>query len=183
MESIQQTSTSVEQDAGERLTFDQYLQQLPAPKQTFHRVIVWFIAAAAIITLGVFVYAIYASFMAQSLGGSHVVLAWMSFFLAGAAAAFLYGLDTLILGATIPFPSEGSKYSYETGPKAVREGWMLIGYGVVVTILYIVGVLAAQAGRFAVEDFVTLVVGFFVILGLGSAALAVLRRILRPSSL
>ena len=60
---------------------------------------------------------------------------------------------------------------------------MLIGYGVVVTILYIVGVAAVQAGRFVVEDFVTLVVGFFVILGLGSAALAVLRRILRPSSL
>ncbi|UCF27042.1 MAG: hypothetical protein JSW42_10375 [Chloroflexota bacterium] len=183
MESIQQTSTSVEQDAGERLTFDQYLQQLPAPKQTFHRVIVWFFAAAFLITLGVFIYAIYASFMAQSLGGSHVVVAWMSFFLAGAVAAFLYGLDTLVLGATIPMPSEGSKYSYETGPKAVREGWMLIGYGVVVIILYIVGVAAVQAGRFVVEDFVTLVVGFFVILGLGSAALAVLRRILRPSSL
>jgi hypothetical protein len=183
MESIQQTSPPVQPSADERLTFDQYLQQLPASKQTFHRVIVWFIAAAFIITLGVFVYALYASFMGKSLGGSHVIVAWMSFFLAGAVAAFLYGLDTLVLRATIPMPSEGSKYSYETGPKAVREGWMLIGYGVVVTILYIVGVVAVQAGRFVVEDFVTLVVGFFVILGLGSAALAIMRRIMRPSSL
>lgn len=178
MESIQQTQPGL----GKRQTFDHYLQQLPGSKQTFHRVFVWFFAAAVIITLGVFIYAIYASIMVNSLGGSHVVLAWMSFFLAGAVAAFLYGLDTLIIGATIPLPSEGSKYSYEIGPKAVREGWLLIGYGVVVTILYIVGVVAVQAGRFAVEDFVTLVVGFFVILGLGSAALAILRRILQPGT-
>jgi hypothetical protein len=175
MESIQQTQPG----AGKRQTFDHYLQQLPGSKQTFHRIFVWFFAAAVIITLGIFAYAIYASF---SLGGSQVILAWMSFFLAGAVAAFLYGLDTLILGATIPLPSEGSKYSYETGPRAVREGWLLIGYGVVVTILYIIGVAAVQAGRFAVEDFVTLVVGFFVILGLGSAAIAILRRILQPGT-
>jgi hypothetical protein len=135
MENIQQTQPGAE----ERLTFDQYLQQLPAAKQTFHRVIVWFFAAAVIITLGLFVYAIYVSF---SLGGSQIILAWISFFLAGAVAAFLYGLDTLILGATIPLPSEGSKYSYETGSKAVQEGWMLIGYGVVVTVLYTIGVAA-----------------------------------------
>lgn len=175
MESIQQTQP----DAEERLAFDHYLQQLPGSKQTFHRVFVWIIAAAVIVTLGIFAYAIYASF---SLSGTQVVLAWMSFFLAGAIAAFLYGLDTLVLGATIPLPSEGSKYSYEIGPKAVREGWLLIGYGVVVTILYIVGVAAVQAERFAVEDFVTLVVGFFVILGLGSAAMAILRRILQPGT-
>ena len=51
--------------------------------------------------------------------------------------------------------------------------------GVIVTILYFVGVAAVRAGIFNVEDWVTLVVGFFAILGLGSAALAILRRILR----
>ena len=179
MESIQQTSPPVETGAEKRLTFDEYIGQLPSSKQTFHRIIAWFIIAAIIITLGVFGYAIYASFVTQSVGGSHVVLAWLSFLWAGAVAAFLYGLDTLVLGATIPLPSKGSQYNYETDRKASREGWMFVGYGVVVTILYFVGVAAVRAGIFGIEDWITLVVGFFAILGLGSAALAILRRILR----
>jgi hypothetical protein len=179
MESIQQTSPPVETGAEKRLTFDEYIGQLPSSKQTFHRIIAWFIIAAIIITLGVFGYAIYASIMVKTVGGSHVVIAWLSFLWAGAVAAFLYGLDTLILGATLPLPSKGSEYNYETDSKAVRDGWMFIGYGVIVTILYFVGVAAVRAGIFNVEDWVTLVVGFFAILGLGSAALAILRRILR----
>ena len=178
MESIQQTSPPVQPGAEERLTFDEYVRQLPSSKQNIHRIIAWLMIAAIIITLGVFGYAIYASFMAQSVGGSHVVLAWLSFIWAGAVAAFLYGLDTLNLGATIPLPSRGSQYNYETDSKASREGWMFVGYGVIVTILYFVGVAAVRAGLFGVEDWITLVVGFFVILGLGSAALAILRRIL-----
>jgi hypothetical protein len=49
---------------------------------------------------------------------------------------------------------------------------------VVVTVLIIVGVAAVRAGRFGVEDWITFIVGFFVILGLGSAALSILRRII-----
>jgi hypothetical protein len=111
MESLQQTSAPAQLSAEERLTFDEYVQQLPSSKQSFNRVIVWFIAAAFILTLGAFVYAIYASIMVKSVGGTNVVLAWMSFFWAGAVAAILYGLDTPILGATLPLPSESSKYS------------------------------------------------------------------------
>ena len=95
-------------------------------------------------------------------------------------AAFLFGIDTLIVGATIPLPTEGSKYSYETGRNAARTGWGLIGYSVVVILLVIVGVAAVQAGVFGVEDWITFIVGFFVILGLGSGVLAILRRIMRP---
>ncbi len=179
MESIQPTSPPVQPGAEERLTFDEYVGQLPSSKQRNHRIITWLLVAAIIITLGVFGYAIYASVVAQSAGGSHVVLAWLSFLWAGSVAAFLYGLDTLNLGATIPLPSKGSEYNYETGSKAARDGWIFIGYGVIVTILFFVGVAAVRAGIFDVEDWVTLVVGFFVILGLGSAALAILRRILR----
>lgn len=179
MESIQQTSPPVQPGVEERLTFNEYVKQLPSSNQSIHRIIVWFLVAAIIITLGVFGYAIYASVVAKSVGGSHVVIAWLSFLWAGAVAAFLYGLDTLTLGATIPLPSKGSEYNYETGSKAVRDGWMYLGYGVIVTILFFVGVAAVRAGFFDLEDWVTLVVGFFVILGLGSAALAILRRILR----
>ena len=182
MESIQQTSPPVQPDVEERLTFDQYVEQLPTSKQTFHRVIVWLIGAAFLLTLGMFIYAIYASFAGKTVGESNVVLAWLYFFLAGAVAAFLFGLDTLILGATIPLPSEGSKYSYETDRSAARTGWGLIAYGVIVTILVIVGVVAVQAGVFGLENWITFIVGFFVILGLGSAVLAILRRILRPRS-
>ncbi len=179
MESIRQTSETVQPINEERLTFDEYVGQLPASKQTFHRVIIWFIGAAFILTVGLFVYAIYASFAWKSVGESNVVLAWMYYFLAVAIFIILYGVDTLVLGATLPLPSEGSKYSYETGRKAVRYGWGSIGSGVVVTILVIVGVAAVRAGIFGLEDWITLVVGFFAILGLGSAALAILRRILR----
>jgi hypothetical protein len=179
MESIQQTSQPVQPDVEERLTFDQYVDQLPASKRTFHRVMVWIFAAAFLLTLGVLIYAIYASFAGNMVGESNVVLAWLFFFLAGAVAAFLFGLDTLILGATIPLPSEGSKYSYETGAGAARTGLGLIAYGVIVTILVVIGVAAVQAGVFGLEDWITIIVGFFVILGLGSAALAILRRIMR----
>jgi len=50
MESIQQTSPPVQPDVEERLTFDQYVEQLPTSKQTFHRVIVWLIGAAFLLT-------------------------------------------------------------------------------------------------------------------------------------
>lgn len=182
MESVQQAPAPVQPDVEERLTFDQYVGQLPNSKQTFHRVMVWLFAAAFLLTLGVLIYAIYASFALQTVGESNVVLAWLFFFLAGAVAAFLFGLDTLILGATIPLPSEGSKYSYETGRDATRTGWGMIAYGVIVTILVIIGVAAVQAGIFGLEDWITFIVGFFVILGLGSAALAILRWIQRSMS-
>jgi hypothetical protein len=103
----------------------------------------------------------------------------MYFFLAGAIAAFLLGLDTLVVGATIPPPFEGSKYNFQSGSKAVKEGWGLIGYGLVMTILVIVGVAGVRAGRFSVEDWVTFIVSVFVIIGVGSGLLAILRRIQR----
>lgn len=179
MENIQQPSDTGQQVEEKQLTFDEYVGQLPASKQSTHRWMRWLIAATFILTLGVFIYAIYASFKVKSFGEANVVLAWMFFFLASAIAVFLLGLDTLILGATIPLPSKGAQYSFESGHKAVRQGWGLIGYGVIVILLVIIGVAAVRAGSFDLEDWITLIVGFFVILGLGSAALAILRRVLR----
>ena len=65
-----------------------------------------------------------------------------SFTVAGGLAAFLMGIDTVILGATLPLPFAGSKYDFKTGEVAVRQGWVLIGYGVVITALVILGVTA-----------------------------------------
>ena len=179
MESMQHTTDSAQPSAEERLSFDQHIQQLPASKQSVHRWLVWLVAAACVLTLGVFVYAIYTSIIWKSVGGIGVVLAWMYFFLAGAVAAFLFGLETLIVGATLPLPFKGSEYSYETGAKAVTQGWGLIGYGVVVTILVFVGIASVQAGTFSLDNWITIIVSLFVIIGLASGVLAVLRRILQ----
>ena len=79
----------------------------------------------------------------------------------------------------MPPPFEGSKYSFTTGPKAVREGWTIFGVGVLVSVLMIALTLALRAGYLALEDWVTLVVGFWVIMGVVSGIQAIFRRILR----
>lgn len=177
MSSVHATPDVTAEGEKKRLTFDQYLEQQSPSKLTAHRWLGWLVITAIVLTLGVFIYAIYSSITWQSTGGDNVVIAWMYFFLAGGLAAFLMGLDTVILEATLPPPIGGSNNDYETGTAAVRQGWALIGYGLVVTVLVTIGVAGVRAGRFGVEDWVTIVVGFFVILGLGSAALAILRRI------
>jgi hypothetical protein len=179
METKSQMSDASQSSPEKRITFDQYVEQLPVPKQSAHRWVIWLVAAGIILTLGVFVYAIYTSITWKTAGGQNVVLSWMYFFLSGAIAAFLLGLDTILIGATIPLPFERSKYDFTKGHGAVREGWWLVGYGVVVTILVIAGVTAVKAGTLSIEDWITYFVSIFVILGLGSGALAILRRILR----
>lgn len=176
MESRQVISKSTQTGGETRLNFDQYLEQLPASKQSTHRVLGTLIIAAIVLTLGVFVYSIYASFTWKTVGGSNVVLAWLYFFSAGALAAFVLGMETLILGSTIPPPFGSTQRDFEPGRKATLEGWSLVGYGVVVTALVIVGVTAVRSWEISVENMVTLIVGAFAILGLGSGALAILRR-------
>jgi len=182
MESRQEISNTVQSGGEERLTFDEYLEQLPSSKQATHRWLGWLIIVVIVITVGVFAYAIYASFAWQTVGGEKVILAWLYFFLVGALAAFTLGLDTLFMGATIPLPFASSGQDFETGRKALTEGWSLVGYGVVVTALVALGVSAVRTGTFSVEDWVTVIVGGFVILGMGSGVLAIIRRFRRPGN-
>jgi hypothetical protein len=179
MEDEQQVSHTTEPSGEERLTFDQYVEQLPASKRSIHRWLRWLVVVALVLALGAFVYAIYASFNAKSLGEAHVVVSWLSFFLAGALGAILYGLHTVVVGATLPLPSEGSKYSYDTGRKAVREGWRILGIGAIVAILAIVGMVAAQAGVFGLDEWVIFIVSFWAIVGIAAGASAILRAIRR----
>ncbi len=181
METIPPIASSDDPNPERRLSFDQHVQGLPASRQTAHRWVVWLLAVAIVLTVGVFIYAIYASVNWRSVGEAAVVLAWLYFFLAGALAALVMGLDTLIVGATVPPPFERSKYSFTTGREAVRQGRGLIGYAAVVTLLVVVGAAAVRAGRFGLEDWVRLVVGFWVAVGLVAAARAILRGILRLS--
>ena len=178
MESSQGTSNAAKPVTGERLSFDQYVQSLPASKQSAHRVMVWLVAIGFILVIGLFIYAIYTSVTWKSAGGLNVVMSWQYFFLAGGFFALLLGIDTLLLGATVPLPFEGSKYSYTTGRKAVREGWTLVGVGGLLFILMIALTLALRAGSLSLDNWVTMVVGFWVVLGLVAAVLAVIRRIM-----
>lgn len=179
MNNAKQPSDPIQPAAEKRLTFDQYVQQLPESKQAIHRWLVWLVAAAFIITLGVFVYAIYTSFAWKTVGGINVVNGWMYFFLAGAVGAFLLGLDTLILGATIPLPFGGAKYNFELGPKVALEGWGLIAYGVIMALFVVLSMTTVRAGILRLEDWIKLFVGFWVIVGLAAGLLAILRRFLR----
>lgn len=179
MENEQQASQTAELSGEERLTFDQYVEQLPASKRSIHRWLRWLVLVAIVLVPVALIYAIYASFNAKSLGETHVVVSWLSFFLAGALGAILVGLHTVVVGATLPFPSEGSKYSYDTGRKAVREGWGVIGIGAIMAILGIVGVVAALAGVFGLDEWVIFIVSFWVIVGIVAGASAILRAIRR----
>jgi len=165
--------------ADTRLTFDQHVKQLSTMKQSAHQLVIWLVGGAIIVTFGAFIFAIYQSIIWKTVGGTAVMLAWMYFFLTSALAATLLGLDTLIVNATIPAPFEKSKYAYETGPGAVRSGWEVLGIGVIATILVTIGINAAREGTLSLEDWISYLVGFFVILGVGAGFLAFLRRLLR----
>jgi len=93
MESSQQTYDTVQPIAEERLTFDQYVQQLPASKQSAHRLLVWLVAIGFILVVGLFIYAIYTSVTWKSAGGINVAISWQYFFLAGGLCALHDRLD------------------------------------------------------------------------------------------
>lgn len=179
MDSTQQAPSTKQPSPENRPAFDEHVGHLAASRQTAHRWLVRLVVVAFVLALVAFLYALYASFNSKSVGEAMVVSAWLYFFLAGALGALLLGLDTLNVGATVPPPFERSKYSFETGRKAAQEGWVMIGVALVVTILVLVGLAAVRAGRFGLEDWITVVVGFWVVVGLGAGALAILRRILR----
>ena len=165
--------------ADTRLTFDQHVKQLSTTRQSAHQLVIWLVGGAIIVTFGAFIFAIYQSIIWKTVGGTAVMLAWMYFFLTSAMAATLLGLDTLIVNATIPAPFEKSKYAYETGPGAVRSGWEMLGIGVIAAVLVMLGINSVNAGTLSIEDWVSYLVGFFVILGVGAGVLAFLRRLLR----
>jgi hypothetical protein len=177
MEKSQSTMDAVQPGAETRLSFDEYVQQLPDSKQSIHRVLVLLVAVGFVLLIGTFIYAIYTSVTWKSAGGINVALSWQYFFMAGGVQALLLGIDTLVLGASVPLPLASSKYSYTTGDKAVREGWTLLGVGGLFFVLMIALTLALRAGFLSLEDWVTLVVGFWVVVGLAAAVLAVIRRI------
>ena len=179
MDNTEMAPPSVHPDGEKRLAFDEHVRQLPDSKQKAHRWLIGLVVVAFVLLLGVSVYALYASFNWKSVGEENVVIAWLLFLLAWGAVALVLGIDTVVLGASVPPPFEGSKHSYETGPGAVRSGWTMIGLGALVVLLCLVAVAAVRAGRFGLEDWITLVVGFWVVLGLAAAALAVLRRLPR----
>ena len=174
-----QTPEPGQPGADTRLTFDQHVKELSTMRQSGHQLVIWLIGAAILVTVGALIFAVYQSIIWQTVGGTDVMLAWMYFFLTGAFTAALFGLDTLIVGATIPAPFEKSKYSYETGPGAVRSGWELLGIGVIATVLVNLGINSVRAGTMSIEDWVSYLVGFFVILGVGAGVLAFMRRLLR----
>jgi hypothetical protein len=165
--------------ADTRLTFDQHVRQLSTMRQSAHQLVIWLVIGAIIVTFGALIFAVYQSIIWKIVGETDVMQAWMYFFLTGAFAAALLGFDTLIVGATIPAPFERSKYAYETGPGAVRSGWELLGIGVIATVLVSIGINSVRAGTLSIEDWISYLVGFFVILGVGSGFLAFMRRVLR----
>ena len=66
-------SNTVQTGAEKRVPFDQYLERLPASKQSTHRWLGWLVIAATVLTLGVFIYAIYTSIIWKSAGGENVI--------------------------------------------------------------------------------------------------------------
>ena len=177
METNQQQSEPLMTAAEERLSFDEYVGQLPASKQSTHRWMAYLIIAGILLGIGTLIFAIYTSVTWKTAGGSSVIMAWQYFFLAACVTVILMGIDTVVLGATLPLPIEGSKSSYKAGPEAVREGWTMVGIGVLVFLLLIVITLALRAGYLSLEDWITLIVGFWAVVGLLAVLLAVFRRI------
>lgn len=161
-----------------QLSFDQFVKQISAAKQSAHRWVAWLTAVALILAVDVFIYAIYTSITWKSSVGANVILAWIYSFIAGSFAAFLIGLDTLILGATLPWPFEASKLSYTTGPQAIKEGRNLVVYGLIVIITAIGCMVLVRAGVVGIENLVKCDIGIMVAIGIFIGVQAVLRRIL-----
>ena len=177
-----QSPDPIQTGADTRLTFDQHVKQLSTMRQSTHQLVIWLVVGAIIVTIGALIFAIYQSIIWKTVGETDVMLAWMYFFLTGAFTAALLGLDTLIVGATIPLPFQKAKYSYETGRDAVRSGWELLGIGLIATVVVTIGINSALAGRLSVEDWISYLVGFFVILGMGAGMLTFIRRLLRQQN-
>ena len=178
MESSQGNLDTVQPGVETRLSFDEYVQQLPDSKQFVHRVLVLLVAVGFVLLIGTFIYAIYTSVTWETAGGVNVALSWQYFFLAGGVLALILGIDTLVLGASVPLPFASAKYIYTTGDKAVREGWTLVGVGGALIVLMIALTVALRGGYLSMDTWVTLVVGFWVVLGLLAAAQAIIRRVI-----
>jgi hypothetical protein len=131
METPEQAANGSTPVGVERVSFDEYMQTLPASRRSAHRWLGWVLLVAFVGLAALLAYAVYASIAWKSVGGLTVMTSWLYFALGGAVVAILLGIDTLVVRATIPPPFQGSRYDFITGGAAIRQGLSLVVVGVV----------------------------------------------------
>ena len=135
---------------------------------------------AMVSTVGLMVWAIYASIRANDFGIEYVPFWW--FLWAASTALFIafYGLNSVAIKAYPPFALGQGNEGIKFGHQAVREGWQyviggLLGAGVFAALAIYVGVTGVDW----FEQFITGVVIFCVGLGLIAALGNIIRSLRR----
>ena len=167
-------ATSVQQEeTGSQLA--RHLEEQPASIQTAHKLMLALEAVVAILYIGLLIVAVYVSVTWKTHGELAVPRWWMASQVSAALFLVILGLHSVIVKAYSPFPSLGGKESKVTGRKAVRQGWMLIGLGLLWAAAWggmYLGIVLSGAEPLQVF------IPFVVALGMGMGVISIGRAIL-----
>lgn len=108
---------------------DRYIEQQPRSIRIAHTLMLVLEGVALILYIGLFVLAIYVSVTWKTHGELAVPRWWMASQVCAALLVVVLGLHTLTVGAYLPVPYPSGKETIVTGQRAARQGWMLIGLG------------------------------------------------------
>jgi hypothetical protein len=151
-----------------------HLEEQPASIQTAHKLMLALEAVVAILYIGLLIVAVYVTVTWKTHGELAVPRWWMASQVSVALFLAILGLHSLIVKAHWPNPLLSGKDSIVTGRKAVRQGWIFIGGGLLWAAawggMYLGIVLSgAEPLEVFIPFVVALSVGVGVIAGIGSA--------------
>jgi hypothetical protein len=173
--SVQQEVEGVESKEETRSQLARHLEQQPASIQTAHKLMLALEAVVAILYIGLLIVAIYVSVTWKTHGELAIPRWWMASQVSVALLLVILGLHSVIVKAHSPVPSLSGKESKVTGREAVRQGWMLIGLGVLWAAAWggmYLGIVLSGAEPLQVF------IPFVVALGIGMGVISIGRAIL-----
>jgi hypothetical protein len=178
--SVQQQTEVVESREGTQSQLARHVGQQPASIQASHRLMLALEAVAAILYIGLFVWAIYVSVTWKTYGELAVPRWWMASQVCAGLLVVILGLHTLIVGAFLPVPYPSGKETIVTGQQAVRQAWMLIGLGLLWAAAWggmVLGIVLS--GAEPLEVFIPFVVSLSIGVGVISGIWSVVQKLFK----
>lgn len=172
-----QGTVAAEKTASDQLEL--HLSELPKSRQTAHTMLGVLLLLVMVITVGLMAWSIYVSIRANYFGQEYVPFWW--FIWATSVSLFLaiFGFSTVVAQASPPFIIGRGEESLVFGRQAERKGLPMAALGLLGTVAF--AALAIYVGVTGVnwlDQFITGVVIFWVGLGLISALIAIVSKIM-----
>lgn len=173
-----QGTLAAKPSAAEQL--ERHLATLPKSRQRAHTALLILFLICGVASVGLMIWAIYASVRANSFGIEYVPFWWFIWAAVVCLALAFNGLSTVVAEADPPFAFGGSNEPIKFGRQARRSGWLLtIGCLVGTAAFAALAVYIGVTGVDLFEQFITGVVAIFAGLGLIAAFFSIVRRIVR----